>query len=148
MSDINIFRAFMDVVKNSSTLRAWNFKYSVHSRIIKNLLDEYEYHQISITRQEKETLVDTNNPNQITRWAQEQLDANHSNQPYTDSELLTAFQIPVLSNTYHDQLKSEYRITKSTLKLYLEKYVHYFSAEMRSTYIKCWREERCRDQKC
>ena len=43
-SDINLFHAFMDSVKNSSALRACAFKYNVDSRIIKNLLDEYEYH--------------------------------------------------------------------------------------------------------
>ena len=41
----------MDVVKNSSASRACAFKYNVHSIIIKNLLDEYEYNKISITRQ-------------------------------------------------------------------------------------------------
>ena len=37
----------MDVVKNSSTLRNCTSKYNVHSRIIKNLLDEYESHHDS-----------------------------------------------------------------------------------------------------
>ena len=118
----------MDVVKNSSTLRACASKCSVHSIIIKNLLDEYESNWISRTSQEKEPLVDTNNNNQITRWDQERLYLNHSNQPYTDWEMLTACQILVLSNTFDDNLKYEYRITKSTLKRYLKKYVHHFSA--------------------
>ena len=52
-SDKNLIRAFMDVVKNISTLRACAYKYNVHSRTIKNLLDKYESYQISITRQEK-----------------------------------------------------------------------------------------------
>ena len=89
MSDKNFFRDFMDVVKNSSTLRACSSRYNVHSRIIKNLRDKYEYHHISRTRQEKEPLVDTNNQNHITRWAQERLGLNHSNQPYTNWEMLT-----------------------------------------------------------
>ena len=38
-------------------------------------------------------MVDTTNQNQITRYAQERLDVNHINQPYTDRELLTACQI-------------------------------------------------------
>ena len=121
MSGKDLFRAFMDVVKNSSTLRNCASKYNVHSRIIKNLLDEYESHQLSRTRQEKEHLVDTNNQNQITRWAQEGLGLKHSNQPYTDWELLTACQIRVLSNTSYAQLKYEYGITHSTLKCYLAK---------------------------
>ena len=112
MSDINLFRAFMNVVKNSSALMACSSRYNVCSRIIKNLLDEYAYHQLLRTRQEKKPLVDTNNQNQITRWAQEQLDVNHSNQPYTNWGLLTACQIRVLSNTSYDQLKSEYGISK------------------------------------
>ena len=54
MSDKNhVFCAFMDVVTNSSTLRACSFIYKVHSRIIQNLLDEYYSHQLSRTRQEK-----------------------------------------------------------------------------------------------
>ena len=121
MSDNNIFRAFMDVVKNSSTLRTCTSKYRVHSRIINNLLYEYEPHQISRTRQEKEPLVDTNNQNQFTRWAQEELYLNHSNQPYIDWELLTACHIRVLPNISYDQLKSEFGIPKSKLKHYLEK---------------------------
>ena len=111
----------MDDVKNSSTFRTCASKYNVRSRIIKNLLDEYEYRQLFITRQEKETLVETNNQNQITRWDQERLDLNHSNQPNTDGELLTACHIRVLSNTYYDQLKSEYSIPMSTLEHYLAK---------------------------
>ena len=111
----------MDVVNNSSTLRACASRYNVHSRIIMNFLDEYESHQLSRTRQEKEPLVDTNNQNQITRWAQERLGLNHGNQPYTDWELLTACQIWVLCNTSYAQLKSEYGIPKSTLKHYLAK---------------------------
>ena len=137
MSGENIFRDFMDVVKNSSTLRNCASKYNVHSRIIKNPLDENESHQISRTRQEKEPLVDNNNQNQITILAQERLGLNHSNQTYTDWELLTACQIRVLSNTSFAQLKYEYGIPHSTLKRYLEKSVHHLSVEMRSTYIKC-----------
>ena len=54
MSDKNhIFCAFMDVVTNSSTLRACSFIYKVHSKIIQNLLDEYYSHQLSRTRQNK-----------------------------------------------------------------------------------------------
>ena len=66
-------------------------------------------------------LVDTNNHNHITRWAQERLSLNHSNQPYTNWELLTTCQIWVLCNTYYDKLKSYNGITKSTLKRYLSK---------------------------
>ena len=55
MPDNIILCDFMDVVKNSSTLRTCASKYNVHSRIIKNLLDEYEYYQISRTGQEKRT---------------------------------------------------------------------------------------------
>ena len=98
MFDINLFRALMDVVKKYSALEACAFKYNVHSIIIRNLLDEYESHKISRTRQEKEPLVDTNSQNQITRWTQKRLDVNHSNQPYTDWGLLTACQIWVLLN--------------------------------------------------
>ena len=53
MSDNNLFCAFMYVFKNYSTLRISASKYKVHSRIIKKLLDEYEYHQIYRTSQEK-----------------------------------------------------------------------------------------------
>ena len=101
-------------------MRSCSSRYNLHSRIIKNLLDEYEYHHISRTRQEKEPLVYTNNQNQITRWDQERLGLNHSNQPYTNWELLTACHIWVLSNTSYAQLKSEYVILDSTLKRYLE----------------------------
>ena len=69
----------------------------------------------------KEPLVDTKNKNQITSWAQERLDFNHSNQPYTNWELMNACQIRVLSNASYDKLKSEYGIPKSTLKGYIEK---------------------------
>ena len=82
-------------------------------------------------------MVDTNNQNHITRWSQERIDVNHSNQPYIDLEMLTVSHIWVLPNTSNYQLKSEYAIPKSTLKHYLEKYIHKFSAEMRSMYIKC-----------
>ena len=97
----------MDVVNNSSILRSCASRYNVHSRITKNLLDDYEYNQLSITRQEKETMVDTNNHKPINRWAQERLGLNHGNQIYTDWELLTACHIRVLCNTSYDQLKSE-----------------------------------------
>ena len=63
MSDINLFCALLDFVKNSLALRACAFKYNVHSIIIKNLLGEYKSHQINKKRQEKEPLVDTNNQN-------------------------------------------------------------------------------------
>ena len=63
--------------------------------------------------------MDTNNKNHITRWAQERLGLNDRNHPYTNWELLNACQIQVLSNTSYAQLKSEYVITKSTLKRYL-----------------------------
>ena len=116
MSNENIFRVFMDVVNKSSSLRACASRYNFHSRITKNLLDEYEYHQFYKTRQEKKPLMDTNNHNQNTRWSQELLGWNHSKQPYTNWELLTACQIRVLCNIYKDQLKSEYGIPKSTLK--------------------------------
>ena len=46
MSDERLFCAFMDVVNNSLPLRTCASKYNVHSRNIKNFLDEYEYHQI------------------------------------------------------------------------------------------------------
>ena len=121
MADNNIFRAFMGVVENSSTLRTCAPKYNIHSRIFENLLDEYESRPLSGTRKEKESLVDTNNQNQLARWAQERLDLNYSNQPYTDWGLLTACHIRVLPNTSYDQLKSECGITKSKLKRYLEK---------------------------
>ena len=121
MPDENLFRAFMDVVKNSSTLSSCVSRNKVNSIIIKNLLDDYESHQLSRTRQERERLVDTNNKDQITRWSQEQLGLNHSNQSYTNLELLIACQIWVLYNTSYAQLKSEYGIPKSTLKSYLEK---------------------------
>ena len=65
--------------------------------------------------------MDTNNQNQINRWAQERLVLNHGNQPYTDWEMLTAYHIRVLCNTSYAHLKYEYGITKSTLKSYLEK---------------------------
>ena len=111
----------MDVVTNSSTSRACSFRYKVHSRIIQNLLDEYYSHQLPRTRQEKESLVDTNNQHQITRWAQEQLGLNHHYQTYTDWELLTACKIWVLLNISYAHLQSEYRIPHSTLKRYLKK---------------------------
>ena len=81
--------------------------------------------------------METNNQNQITRWAQEQLGLNHVSQTYTDWELLTACKIQVLLNTSYAHLKSEYVIPHSTLKRYLEKSVHHFSVEMRSMYTKC-----------
>ena len=94
MSDENhVFCAFVDVVTNSSTLRACSFKWKIHSRIIKNLLDEYYPHNLFRTRQEKEPLVETSNQNHITRWAQEQLGLNHGNHTYTDWEMLTACKI-------------------------------------------------------
>ena len=65
-------------------------------------------------------MVDTNNQNHITRWYQERIDVNHSNQPYIDLEMLTVSHIWVLLNTSNYQLKSEYAIPKSTLKHYLE----------------------------
>ena len=65
--------------------------------------------------------MDTNNQNQITRWAQEQLGLNHRNQTYTDWELLTACKPWVLLNTSYAHLKSEYGIPHSTLKRYLAK---------------------------
>ena len=99
MSKENLFCDFVDVVKNSSTLRACDSRYNVHSRIIKNLLDEYESHQLSRTRQGMEPLVNTNNHNQIKIWSQEQLGLNHGNQPYIDWEMLNACQIWVLCNT-------------------------------------------------
>ena len=37
-SDKNIFRDFMDSVNNSSPLRTCDYRYHVHSRVIKNLL--------------------------------------------------------------------------------------------------------------
>ena len=42
MSKENRFCAFMDVVKNFSTLRAGESRYNIHSRIINNFLVEYE----------------------------------------------------------------------------------------------------------
>ena len=117
MSDENhVFCAFMDVVTNSSTLRACSFRYKVHSRIIHNLLDEYYSHQLSRTRQEKKHMVETNNHNQITRWSQERLGLNHGNHTYTDWELLNACKIRVLLNTSYAQLKYEYSILNSTMK--------------------------------
>ena len=148
MSDKDLFHAFMDFVNNSLPLRTCASKYKFHSRITNNLLDECESHQLSRSRQEKEPLLDTNNKNRITRRSQERLDLNDINQMYTNWELMNECQIWVLSNASYYQLKSEYVIPNSTLKRYLEKYVHHFSAEIRGTYIKCWREERCRDQKC
>ena len=65
--------------------------------------------------------MDTNNQNQITIWTQERLGLNHSNQPFTDWDMLTVCHIWVLSNTYYAQLKSEYGIPNSTLKRYLAK---------------------------
>ena len=67
-------------------------------------------------------MVDTNNQNQITRWSQERLSLNHSNQAYIDWDMLTAFQNRVLSNTSYAQLKSEYGIPNSILKRYLAKF--------------------------
>ena len=79
--------------------------YKVQSRIIKKILDEYESHHISRTRQEKEPLADTKNQNQTTRWAQEQLGLNHGNHPYTNWELLNACKIRVLCRTYYDRVE-------------------------------------------
>ena len=106
MPDKDLFHAFMDFVQNSSPLRTCASKYNVHTRIIKNTLDEYESHQLSITRQEKEPLVDTNNQNQITGWSQERLNLNHCNHQYTNWDLMTAWQIQVLLNATYDKLKS------------------------------------------
>ena len=122
MSDETFFRDFMDVLKNSSTLRSCASRYNIHSRIIKNLLDEHASQQLSRTNQEKEPLVDANNQNQITKWAQERLGLNHGNQPYINWEHLTACKIRVLCNISYAHLKSEYDITKSTMKRYLEKF--------------------------
>ena len=99
MSDENLFHAFMDVVNNSSPFRIRASIYHIRSRVVKNLLDEYEYHQIPRTRQEKEPLVDTKNQNQITIWSQERLGLNQINWPYTNWELLIVCQILVLCNT-------------------------------------------------
>ena len=84
MSDENLFRDFMDVAKNSSTLRDCSYRYKVHSTIIKDLLYEYASHQLSRESQDKEHLVDTKNQHQITRWAQKQLGLNQRNQTYTE----------------------------------------------------------------
>ena len=65
--------------------------------------------------------METNNQNQITRWAQERIGFNHGNQTYTDWELLTACKILVLSNTSYDPLKYEYGIPRSNFKRYLAK---------------------------
>ena len=111
----------MDVITNSSTLRACSFRYIVHLRIIQKFLDEYYSHQLSRERQDKEHLVDTNNQHQITRWAQKQLGLNHRYQTYTEWDLSTACKLRVLTNTSYAHLTSEYGITHSTLKRYLEK---------------------------
>ena len=111
----------MDIITNSSTLRACSFRYKVHSRIIQNLLDQYYSHQLSRTRQDKEHLVDTNNQHQITRWAQKQLGLNHRYQTYTEWGLSTVCKLRVLTNTSYAHLTSEYGIPHSTLKRYLAK---------------------------
>ena len=122
MSDKNhIFCAFMDVITNSTTLRASSFRYKVHSRIIQNLLDDYYYCQLSRTRKDKEHMVDTNNQHYITRWAQKKLGLNHRNQTYTEWELLTACKLRVLTNTSYAHFTSEYGVPHSTLKMYLAK---------------------------
>ena len=60
MSDKNIFRDFMDVIKNSLILKSCASRYNVHSRSIKKLLDEDVSRQLSRTRQEKEPLRSCN----------------------------------------------------------------------------------------
>ena len=64
--------------------------------------------------QDKEHLVDTNNPHQITRWAQKELGLNQRNQTYTEWELSTACKHQVLTNASYAHLTSEYEITHST----------------------------------
>ena len=80
----------MNVVNKYSPLRTCASRYHIQSRVIKNLLDEYESNQLSRISQEKDPLVDTNTQNHITRWAQQRLGLNHINRPYTDWEMLTA----------------------------------------------------------
>ena len=109
----------MDVITNSTTLRACSFRYKVHSRIIQNLLDEYYSHQLNRESQYKEHLVDTNNQHQITRWAKKQLGLNHRYQTYTEWELSTACKLRVLTNISYAHLTSEYGIPHSTLKRYM-----------------------------
>ena len=101
----------MDVITNSTSLRASSFRYKVHSRIIQNLLDKYYSHQL------------------FTRFEPLLSDIH-------DWEQLTACKLLVLSNTYYAHLTSEYGITYSTLKRSLAKSVDHSSVEMRSTYMK------------
>ena len=142
------FLSDMDVIKNSTSLRASSFRYKVHSRIIQNLLGKYYSHQLSRTRQDKEHLVDTNNQHQITRWAQKELGLNQRNQKYTEWELSTACKHRVLTNTSYAHLTSEYGIPHSTLKMYLTKICEPLKCRDAQHVHESWRREKCWDPQC
>ena len=60
-------------------------------------------------------LIETINQIQITRWSQYRLYVQHVNKLYTEWELMTLCVARVLMNESYEEMKSKYRIPRSTM---------------------------------
>ena len=114
-----IYYDFMDFILNTSTVRAASSIYGVHSRIIKNLLTNFEAHQHSRISREQKPLVKTMNHINITRWNQDRLYAQHGNKFYTEWDLMTKCVARVSINESYEEMKSKHGIPRSTMTIHL-----------------------------
>ena len=89
---------FMYAIKNTSTIGGASSNWKSHSRIIKNLLANFEAHQNNIINKEKKQLVESIKHIHINRWAKYRLSVKHENQSYKDWELMNACAVSVLLN--------------------------------------------------
>ena len=119
-----LYSAFKDVIRNTFTIRDASSNYKVHSRIIENLLAEFESHQQSRTSKEKKPLVESISQIRITRWAKNILSMKHGNQLYTYWEPITACGVRMLLNESYEDTKAEYGIPRSTMTGNLRKICH------------------------
>ena len=119
-----LYSDLMDVIQNTSTIRVASSNYKVHSRIIKNLIVEFEANQYIRIRKENKTPVEKINQIQITRWAKDRLSVNHGNWVYTYWDLMTTGGLRVLLNESYEDMKSEYGITMSTMTSHLKNIFH------------------------
>ena len=119
MTPSPLYLDFMDVIRITSTIRDASPKYRFHSKIIKNLLTEFESHYNSRIIKEKKLLVEIINQIQITRCSKDIISLKHGNQSYIYWDIITTCVARVLMNASYEDIKFKYGITRSTMTIHL-----------------------------
>ena len=121
MTHLKLYSEFMAVIQDEVSIRIMPNKYGFQSRLIKDLITNFESAQQDRIFNNQKNLAENSNHHHILQWECVHLHFQIGHHPYTEWDLQSAYIARILLKNIHPVIFQEYGVPKSSLNRDLRK---------------------------